>query len=195
MVAPQKDGDREVNLANRITISRIVLVPLFVACLLYYSPERPQLLPAALLIFLGACASDAADGFLARRRNEKTELGSYIDPIADKLLLLSGFLSLSWMSNLPPGMHMPAWVTITVISRDIVIVAGSIVLFFTTGKLKPKPIFLGKLTTVVQMATLTAALATAPAPARVFLDGATAAFTVWSGILYVHMGGQMLQDS
>src|SRR3990167_3481531 len=107
------------------------MVPLFVAALLYTSPERSYLHLAALLLFLTACLSDAADGYLARKRNETTDLGSYIDPLADKLLLLSGFLSLSLMSHLPDEMRMPAWVTISVISRDCVILIGSVVVFFT----------------------------------------------------------------
>ncbi len=184
-----------MNLANRITITRIVLVPLFVASLLYLSPERPYLHLIGVLIFLSACVTDALDGWLARRRNEKTELGSYIDPIADKLLLLSGFLSLSWMPHLPEAMRMPAWVTLSVVSRDFLIVTGSVLLFFTTGELKPRPIFVGKITTVVQMATLLAALTGAPQPLCLFLNALTVFYTVWSGVLYVHMGGQMLQES
>src|SRR5262245_34213759 len=104
-----------MNIANRITVSRIVLVPVFVAALLYYSPEPTWLLAAALAIYLLACTSDAVDGLVARKRGEITTLGKYIDPIADKLLLLSGFLSLSLMTHLPPARHMPAWVTIPVI--------------------------------------------------------------------------------
>lgn len=184
-----------MNLANRITIFRIVMVPVFIVLLLYYSPERAYFHPLALAVFLFACLTDALDGYLARRLGEKTELGAYIDPIADKLLLLSGFLSLSLMAHLPAPMHMPAWVTISVISRDVVIVIGSFVIFFTTGALKPKPIFLGKITTVVQMATLIGALGMAPLEARYLFEGATVLFTLWSGVLYVHMGGQMLQEA
>ena len=184
-----------MNLANRITISRVVLVPLFVASLLYYSPELPYLRALAVVFFLFACLSDALDGYLARRRREITELGSYIDPIADKLLLLSGFLALSWMPHLPSEMRMPAWATISVISRDFLIVAGSVVVFFMTGTLNPKPILVGKITTVVQMMTLLAALLGLPATTRLAMDIATVFFTVWSGVLYVHMGGIMLKES
>lgn len=182
-----------MNLANRITLSRITLVPLFIASLLYLSPERGWLRAAAVLIFLVACASDALDGALARRRNEKTVLGSYIDPLADKLLLLSGFLSLSWMPNLPYEMHMPAWVTISVISRDVIIITGSVLVFFTAGTLSPRPIFIGKITTVAQMAALLAALLGAPEPLRLVLHVITVAYTLWSGFLYVQMGGKMMQ--
>ena len=184
-----------MNLANRITIARIVSVPLFVGALLYGPPEHPYLYWTATGIFLAACISDALDGWLARRRHEMTELGSYIDPIADKLLLLSGFLSLSLIPDLPAAMHMPAWVTIPVLSRDIVILIGAMILFFTTGQLKPKPIFIGKVTTVVQMITLAAALMMLPEPLRLLLNGATVLFTIWSGVLYVRMGSLILQGS
>ncbi len=183
-----------MNLANRITVSRIALVPVFVASMLYYSAERPYLHLAALAVFMVACLTDALDGYIARKRSEITELGSYIDPIADKLLLLSGFLSLSLIRGLPEAMHMPAWVTISVISRDVVIVIGSMLIFFTKGALKPQPIFLSKVTTVVQMATLFGALVSAPEIARSVLNGLTVLFTVWSGALYVRMGGRMLQE-
>ena len=184
-----------MNLANRITILRIVMVPVFIALLLYTSPERAYFHPLALTVFFLACLTDALDGYLARKLGEKTALGAYIDPIADKLLLLSGFLSLSLMSHLPGPMHMPAWVTIAVFSRDIVIVIGSFIVFFTTGALKPKPILLGKITTVVQMATLMSALGMAPLEVRYLFEGATVFFTFWSGVLYVHMGGKMLQEA
>jgi len=184
-----------MNLANRITIARIVLVPAFVASLLYYSAERPYFHALALTIFLAACASDALDGFLARRRGETTELGTYLDPIADKLLLLSGFLSLSLMRNLPASMHMPAWVTISVFSRDIVIVIGAMLILFTKGSLKATPIFVGKATTVVQMLALFGTMVSAPEAVRLLVNGATVFFTLWSGILYVGMGSRILQES
>ena len=184
-----------MNLANRITIARIILVPVFVASLLYYSVERPYLHSLALILFLTACASDALDGFLARRRGETTELGAFLDPIADKILLLSGFLSLSLMHNLPMSMHMPARVTLSVLSRDIVIVIGSMLIFFTKGALKPQPIFVGKATTVVQMLALFGTIVSAPETVRLLLNVSTVFFTLWSGVLYVGMGSRILQES
>jgi cardiolipin synthase (CMP-forming) len=181
-----------VNLANRITISRIVLVPVFIAALLYFSPERPYFHWIALAVFLAACVSDALDGYYARKLAQKTVLGSYIDPLADKLLLVSGFLSLSLLPDIPLGMHMPAWVTIPVLSRDIIILGGSVVVYLTTGSLKPTPIYIGKVTTVVQMASLLAALALAPAGLRLVVDIVAVALTVLSGAFYIRMGGQQI---
>ncbi len=120
-------------------------------------------------------------------------LGSYIDPIADKLLLLSGFLSLSFMAHLPEGMRIPAWVTVSVITRDAIILIGSMVIFITTGKLKAEPLPVGKVTTVLQMSALLASLAIAPAGFRLMLYGSVVLFTVISGIRYLQMGGKMLK--
>lgn len=184
-----------MNLANRITLTRIFFVPVFIALLLYDSPERAYFHALSVIVFLLACLSDALDGYLARKRNETTELGSYIDPIADKLLLLSGFVCLSMMSHLPSEMHIPAWVTIPIISRDVVILVGAVIVFFTSGKLNPKPIYIGKITTVVQMATLFASLVMAPQELRLGFQVSAVFFTVWSGILYVQMGGKILQES
>ena len=113
-------------------------------------------------IFLLACLTDAVDGYVARKMGQKTVLGSYIDPIADKLLLLTGFLSLSFMGHLPPSMKIPAWVTISVVARDILIFIGSAMIFVIQGSLKAEPIFVGKITTVFQMSTLWVALIAAP---------------------------------
>ena len=180
-------------LANHITVLRILLVPAFIGCLLYYSPEREFLSAAATVLFLTACLTDALDGYVARRFNQKTDFGSYVDPIADKLLLTSGFLSLSLMDNLPVSMKIPAWVTISVISRDVIILIGSTLIFLSTGTLKATPLFIGKITTVVQMGTLCAMLLSAP----VWLDQAllvlTVILTIFSGILYIRMGENIFQ--
>lgn len=182
-----------MNLANHLSLLRILLVPLFVAALIYYSPGTPYFYPIAVGIFLFACLTDAVDGYIARRFNQRTVLGSYIDPIADKLLLLSGFFSLSFMTNLPAATHIPAWVTITVISRDTVILIGSLVIFLATGSLTARPLPIGKITTVLQMMTLVAALLSAPDPLRFALFVFTVLLTFISGIRYIQMGGQLLK--
>lgn len=174
---------------------RILLVPVFIASLLYYTAERNYLYLIALGTFVVACVTDALDGYLARTLNEKTEFGSYMDPLADKLLLLSGFLSLSLMSHLPSQMRMPAWVTIPIISRDVVILVGSLIVFMTTGSFRARPLFIGKLTTVVQMATLFLSLLAAPIFVRQIFYFLVIALTVWSGGLYIRMGGQMFKES
>lgn len=182
------------NLANNLTILRILLVPLFVGSLIYYAPERDYLSLTALWIAIVACATDAVDGWVARRLNQKTVVGSYIDPIADKLLLLSGFFSLSFMTHLPDTMRIPAWVAITVITRDVVILMGAIIIFITTGRLKAEPLFIGKSTTAIQMGTMLASLAQFPMPIQMCLFTLTVVLTVISGIRYFRMGSLLLQS-
>ena len=183
-----------MNAANRLTILRILLVPVFIASLIYFTPERPYFYSIAVIVYLVACFTDALDGYLAKKLNQKTQLGSYIDPIADKLLLLSGYLSLSLIDHLPVSMHMPGWVTLFVISRDVVILIGSVIIFIATGALKAAPLFIGKLTTVMQMTALLASLLALPQETRTVLYFLTAALTVVSGILYIRIGGKILQD-
>ena len=183
-----------MNLANRLTMLRILLVPAFVAALLYYTPETNYFYFIALASFFIACATDGLDGYLAKKMNEKTEFGAYMDPLADKLLLLSGFLSLSLMHHLPDEMRVPAWVTLPIITRDVVILVGSLIVFMATGNLRAKPLFIGKLTTVAQMLTLSLSLVMAPFIIREIFNFLTVGLTVWSGALYMRMGGRMFQE-
>ena len=194
-MAARPDREAEVNLANRLSLLRMVLVPLFVLSLVYYSPEKTYLRGVSVAIFILACATDALDGTLARKLNQRTVLGSYIDPIADKLLLVSGFLSLSFMRHLPSTVFIPAWVTVAVISRDVIILIGSAVIFITTGRLKAAPLFIGKATTVAQMTTLFLALLSAPPAVLWAAFVATVALTILSGIRYIQMGGRLIQTA
>ncbi|OIO39546.1 MAG: hypothetical protein AUJ72_00695, partial [Candidatus Omnitrophica bacterium CG1_02_46_14] len=143
-----------------------MLVPIFIVSLVYYSPERNYFYLFGLMAFLLACLTDGLDGYIARKYRQKTVLGSYIDPIADKLLLVSGFLSLSFMSHLPDSMKIPAWLTILAIARDGIILIGSLMIFLTTGRLKVEPLIIGKITTVLQMTALLLALLSTPPPVK-----------------------------
>ena len=183
------------NLANNITVGRILLVPAFILSLLYYAPGKEYLRMTAVFIFLAACLSDAVDGYIARKFDQKTVLGSYIDPIADKLLLSSGFLSLSFMQNLPEAMRIPGWLTISVISRDVIIIIGSTLIFLATGSLKAAPLFVGKITTVLQMATLCAVLLEIPQPLIRAFFFMTVFFTLISGLLYIRVGEKIFQPA
>ena len=184
-----------MNIANRLSVIRITLVPVFVGSLLYYASAPALFRALSLGTFTLACVTDGVDGYLARRLHQHTVLGSYIDPIADKLLLTSGFLSLSLMSHLPVSMQIPGWVTITVIARDVIIMIGSAMIFVTTGTLKAQPLFIGKITTVTQMITLMASLLSAPLTIQLPLYLATVALTILSGVWYIRVGGQIIQSS
>lgn len=162
-------------------------------CLFYYTSGRTWLGPAGLGIFVFACFTDAADGFLARKLDQVTAFGTYIDPIADKLLLMTGFFSLSFMNHLPDSMRIPAWVTIPVATRELIILIGSSIIFVTTGRLRAEPLFIGKATTVFQMMAIFTSFVALPSIAEMPIFAATVALTLASGALYVRMGGRMLQ--
>ena len=181
-----------MNLANNLTILRILLVPAFIISLTYYSPEQSYFLSIGIAVFILACFTDALDGYVARRFNQKSTLGSYIDPIADKLLLISGFLCLSYMTHLPAETRIPAWVTIPVISRDVIIIIGSVMVFVITGGFKAQPLPISKLTTVLQMTALFFSLSRAPRLVQQSFFILTLVFTVISGVQYVKIGSRLL---
>src|SRR5436309_12429004 len=122
--------------ANKITILRILLIPFFVVQVLYYvksGHELHQLL--AILSFAVAAICDGVDGYIARRYNQRSELGAILDPLADKLLLVSGIVVLSF-DHRPRFVTVPLWLTGTIIGRDILILAGMLVIQMTVGKIK-----------------------------------------------------------
>jgi cardiolipin synthase (CMP-forming) len=138
----------------------MVLVPVFVT-MLYY-----QRFDWALAIFVFAGLTDGIDGFLARRFNQKSQLGTILDPIADKLLLVTSFITLSLASIVGRGEHLPVpfWVTAAVISRDVFIVVGAAAINVVTGFRGFRPSLLGKVNTVVQITAIVIILALARFP-------------------------------
>lgn len=169
-----------MNWPNFISICRVVAVPVFVY-LLVYNHEK-----AAFLVFIAASLSDAVDGFLARLTNKMSTLGTFLDPMADKLLAATAFVSLAVMKTIP------MWLLIIVISRDIIISLGAMVTYFVTGTLKITPRPLGKVTTFFQFMTVSIALASPlffiPEAFLSALFYATAVITVISGAQYVYSG-------
>ena len=140
--------------ANKITILRMLLVPLFVVEVLYYVKTGNEVHRlAALLTFAFAAISDGVDGYLARHYNQWSELGTILDPLADKLLLVAGVVVLSFDHGLMLG-QIPYWLTGTIIGRDMLVLIGLVVIRLTVGKVKIRPHFLGKVATVLQMITV-----------------------------------------
>lgn len=184
-----------MTLANKITIGRILLVPVFVALLLYYTPDRDALRVLALSLFAFAVVSDGVDGFLARHRGQRTPLGTLLDPIADKLLMMAGFLTLGLSSTWPVVARIPAWVTVSVISRDILLIIGSLIIYLMTGRLAVQPSWLGKWTTAAQMASLLAVLLLWPRPILRVSWGAAVALTGLSTIGYLRLGARWLNPA
>ncbi len=179
-------------LANRITVIRILAIPFFIICLMYYVPQKDYLRYLALLIFVFAVLTDGIDGLIARRESQRSELGAYLDPIADKLLLVTAFISLSIMKNLPPKLNLPGWATMLVISRDCIIILGSVLIYLIKGKFKISPRLLGKCTTFFQMLTIVSILS-GFVYWNIILYLAVI-FTVLSGIDYIRQGSLILSN-
>ena len=174
--------------ANKITILRILLIPFFVIEVLYYvqtGNELHRLL--AILTFAVAAVLDGVDGYVARRYNLWRELGTVLDPIADKLLLVSGIVVLSFDHGTRLAM-IPLWLTGTIIGRDLLLCIGVVVVRFTVGKVNVRPRITGKIATVAQMALVLWILLKWSEPPAVWLKlislGA-GLFTGASGLLYV----------
>lgn len=138
-----------VTIPNLLTFLRMALIPVF-ASLLYYGYTG-----WGLLVFMAAGISDGIDGFVARRFNQESELGTILDPIADKLLMTTAFLILTMPNIFPaPGKSVPFWVTAAVIGRDVLIVTVAAAINIMTGFHGFKPSYLGKLSTLVQVAAV-----------------------------------------
>ncbi len=169
-----------MNLPNLLTILRILLVPVFVFLLVY------QHTVWALAVFVLAGLTDALDGAIARMWNQQTDLGRYLDPLADKLLILSAFIALSSLS------WIPFWVLLIVVSRDLILTVGTVVMHLTQGGFDVNPSLLGKATTFVQLAlvVLTLLKVTGVDVSRYF-DGTVwlvVVVTVMSGLHYLYRG-------
>jgi cardiolipin synthase len=131
---------------NQLTILRIFLVPVFVILLAY------GYLGWALIVFLTAGATDALDGLIARKAGQRTTLGAWLDPMADKLLLVTAFVVLT-LPMVPLTNHIPLWLTIVVISRDVVIVGVVAAVSLAIGPRTFRPSVLGKAATATFIVT------------------------------------------
>jgi CDP-diacylglycerol--glycerol-3-phosphate 3-phosphatidyltransferase len=140
--------------ANKITILRILLIPFFVVELIYYVETGNEIHRlVAILSFAVAAILDGVDGYIARHYNQKSELGAILDPLADKLLLVSGIVALSFNHGTFLG-QIPLWLTGTIIGRDFLILIGMVVIQLVVGKVVVHPRFIGKCATVLQMAVV-----------------------------------------
>jgi cardiolipin synthase (CMP-forming) len=135
------------HLPNIITLARIALVPVLILLL------KDQDYAAGLIVFVIAGASDALDGYLAKRLNVQSRLGAILDPVADKLLLVSAYVMLTVLG------HIPFWLVLVVVFRDLLIVGGYMLYTSHAGPVKMRPSILSKLNTLMQIALATLVLA------------------------------------
>ena len=166
-----------MTIPNLITALRIILAPIF---MIYLINDQCK---SALVVFVICSVSDGADGMVARLFNQKSKLGSYLDPLADKLLLVATFIALSVRGFLP------AWLTVLVISRDVMILLGAVVISLNKIEFHVTPSILSKINTCFQFITVIAVLSkdflSFPSTFYVFVYYTTAFFTISSGLHYL----------
>ena len=188
--------------ANKITVVRILMIPAFVTMAIYYGESIKRGDPlewqrfTAIIIFILAAVSDGLDGYVARRYNQRSALGAYLDPIADKGLLLSGIITLSisnWSQSDPEYGSFPVWFPVLVISRDAVILVGTMILYLLNGKVHVKPNWTGKVATVLQMIAIGWVMLQLRFIPLLYVVVAAGVFTLISGIVYVTDGVRQLQ--
>ena len=178
-----------MNIPNMLTLIRIILVPIFVILIMHGS------FPYALAVFVIAGITDGLDGFLARILGQQTVLGSYLDPLADKALIITSFVILSILEIIP------GWLAVVVISRDCIILFGVSVLFLMSVPFEIHPTYVSKATTVLQLLTVFLVLMFKCLPGYtnplmiMTLFWGTAFFTVVSGFYYIFKGVKVINNS
>jgi cardiolipin synthase (CMP-forming) len=173
-----------MNLPNILTLTRVLLIPFFVIFIINKYFEW------ALITFAVAGITDGLDGLIARLTHQRTELGAYLDPIADKLLISAAFISLAIIEMIP------SWLVVIVVTRDIIILLGILVMILTGNPPKINPTFLGKTTTTFQIVTILFVLMAWYYPifkqVSVLAVYGTALITVLSGTQYIYIAARIL---
>ena len=181
-------------LANKITIARILLVPVFAVTYVAFHDGYPLLL-LPLSLFVAAAASDGLDGYIARTRNQRSELGAMLDPVADKFLITVSLLLVCFMG--PPG-ALPMWLLSAVVSRDLLLLSGGIVAGSLRGKLVVRPSKIGKTATGFMMTCIiwgmTNLFQFAPSWLNQFLWWTTCLLVLISGLQYGIHGCKQAAD-
>jgi cardiolipin synthase len=177
--------------ANQLTFLRMFLIPAFVILVVYGQ------LGWALTVFVTAGVTDALDGLLARRAGRPTSLGAWLDPMADKLLLVTTFVVLT-LPNLNLANRLPLWLTILVISRDVVIVLTVAVVNLAIGRRTFRPSVLGKVATATYIVTAAVAIffnyLRRHSPLVDLLVDASLVITLASGLHYIWHARRALES-
>ncbi len=180
--------------ANKITVLRILLVPLFAYAILSYRESGHEWQRWLALVAFGlAAVLDGVDGFIARRFHQKSELGAILDPTADKLLLATGVVLLSFEhAHLN---RLPLWLILVIISRDAFLLLGLMIVHITCGKCDVRPRWTGKVATVLQMSCVLWALLKLNVQIQTYVAAAAASLTLISGLQYFYDGVRQLSAS
>ena len=192
-----------LNRANQITIVRILLIVPFVICMLKVNELQHSTLVRyiALIIFLAMCASDVIDGYVARVKNQVTKLGSFLDPMADKLLITCACLLLATEKTAVGDFLLPKPVVVLIIGKDILLLLGFIVIYLLTSQIRIEPLLIGKIGTFLQLSMVTAILI-APELTKLtnmwtyfmqFLWWAAAAAAILTTLIYIRLGTRYIE--
>lgn len=180
-----------MNLANQITVFRILLIPVFVGLVIYYGQSvqhgsaNESLRLWAAGVFGLAALSDALDGWIARRFNQRTRIGAILDPLADKLLLLSAIITLSFTSW---RQHFPLWFPLLIIFKDLACIGAAFLIDHIAGHCRIHPHWTGKVTTFAQIVAILWILLDIQWPPLAWPVWFAGLFTFWSGMTYLADG-------
>lgn len=186
-----------MTLASKITLMRLLMAPVFAVLAVYYgetvkagNPDE-SLRWWAVGVFIFASLSDAVDGYIARRYNQRSKFGAFMDPFADKTLLLTGIVFLTFVPW-GEGWNIPIWFTALMILRDIIIIGGIWILHYFNSHVPIRPHWSGKICTVTQMILLGWVMLKIIPLSPIYPTIAATIFTVWSGIEYFREGLRQL---
>ena len=192
---------QKISWPNRLTLARILLTGPFVLMLLHLQdPEWHEYARQAALVILALMAiSDGLDGYLARRLHEESAVGRFLDPLADKLLILTSIILLARPGTCVPGMRLPDIVAIIVVGKDIIIVLGFCLIYFMTSKAYIDPRWSGKWCTTLQLAMVIAVLLSPNLPGILkllprILWWAASALAVTTVVNYFQLGRRFISQ-
>jgi len=188
-----------LNWPNRITIARILLVVPLMICLLNMNSEWTGARHAGLVLFVVMAISDGLDGFLARRLKEETPLGRFLDPVADKLLIVTTVVLLAIDGTGVPGFILPNWVPVIIVGKDVLVVLGFVLVYLSCGQVLIEPRILGKACTLVQLVTVAVILLAPDLPLVLqsvvpALWWVAAGVAVFTGVDYMRAGVHFVAD-
>ncbi len=194
--------------ATRITIVRILLVVPFVSLMLKINEAalsdaaQNAMRYASIIIFLVMAVSDGIDGYLARRNNQITKLGAFLDPVADKLLITCACLLLASKRGHVNGFLLPPTVVVLIIGKDLFLLIGFVIVYFITSQFLIAPAFIGKLATVFQL-SMVAGILIAPEVSTVlpgwiwflrFLWWSAAGTAILATLIYIRKGSRYIEE-
>jgi cardiolipin synthase len=197
----------KLNWATRITIFRILLIVPFVSFMLKINDPalnhttRDVVRYISVFLFLMMGISDGVDGYLARRKNQITKLGAFLDPIADKLLITCACLLLSSQRGHVDKFLLPPTVVVLIIGKDLFLMIGFVIVYLITSRIHIAPVFIGKLATALQL-SMVAGILIAPEVSRVLpgwiwflrlLWWSAAATALWATLIYIRDGSRYIE--